>query len=132
MDGIEDLRGVIVLAATNRIDLIDPALLRSGRFDLIFELPLPDIITREKIFGIHTRNKPLNKKVNLKFLAQKTENLTGSDIEFICRQTAMLAIRELIEKKNGELVDSSDEIVLLPKHFEEAINLVLTQNLTKK
>jgi len=132
MDGIEDLRGVIVLAATNRIDLIDPALLRSGRFDLIFELPLPDIITREKIFGIHTRNKPLNKKVNLKFLAQKTESLTGSDIEFICRKTSMLAIRELIEKKNGELVESSDEIVLLPKHFEEAINLVLTQNLTKK
>jgi len=132
MDGIEDLRGVIVLAATNRIDLIDPALLRSGRFDLIFELPLPDIITREKIFGIHTRNKPLNKKVNLKFLAKKSEGLTGSDIEFICRKTSMLAIRELIEKKNGESVDSSDEIVLLPKHFEEAINLVLTQNLTKK
>ena len=57
MDGIEDLKGVIVLAATNRIDLIDPALLRSGRFDLIFELPLPDINTREKIFKIHTRCK---------------------------------------------------------------------------
>ncbi len=132
MDGIEDLRGVIVLAATNRIDLIDPALLRSGRFDLIFELPQPDTNTREMIFKIHTRNKPVHKKVNLKQLAQKTEGLTGSDIEFICRKTSMLAIRELIEKKNGELIDSSDEIVLLPKHFEEAINLVLTQNLTKK
>jgi len=132
MDGIEDLRGVIVLAATNRIDLIDPALLRSGRFDLIFELPLPDVNTREMIFKIHTRNKPVHKKVNLKQLAQKTESLTGSDIEFICRKTAMLAIRELIDKKDGESIEASDEIVLLPKHFEEAINLVLTQNSTKK
>jgi len=132
MDGIEDLKGVIVLAATNRIDLIDPALLRSGRFDLIFELPLPDVKTREKIFGIHTRNKPLDKKVNLNKLAQLTESLTGSDIEFICRKAAMLAIRELIDKNKGKTDEVSGEIVLLEKHFVEAIELVLKQNATKK
>jgi len=132
MDGIEDMKGVIVLAATNRIDLIDPALLRSGRFDLIFELPLPDVKTREKIFAIHTRNKPLGKKVNLNKLALKTETLTGSDIEFICRKAAMLAIRELIDKNRGKTKEVSGEISILETHFEEAIQLVLTQNAIKK
>ena len=132
MDGIEDLKGVIVLAATNRIDLIDPALLRSGRFDLIFELPLPDIKTREKIFEIHTRKKPLGKKVNLNKLAVKTETLTGSDIEFICRKAAMLAIRQLIEKQRDNLAEPIGNISIIESHFEEAIQLVLKQNSTKK
>jgi transitional endoplasmic reticulum ATPase len=132
MDGIEDLKGVIVLAATNRIDLIDPALLRSGRFDLIFELPLPDLLTREKIFGIHTRNKPLGKKVNLNNLALKTEGLTGSDIEFICRKAAMLAIRQLIDNQRSKSTEITGDISILEKHFEEAIQLVLKQNSTKK
>jgi transitional endoplasmic reticulum ATPase len=132
MDGIEDLKGVIVLAATNRIDLIDPALLRSGRFDLIFELPNPDLMTREKIFKIHTRNKPVDKKVSLKKLALKTDTLTGSDIEFICRKAAMLAIRELIDGNQGKPMDNSSEIKIMEIHFENAIQLVLKQNATKK
>jgi len=132
MDGIEDLKGVIVLAATNRIDLIDPALLRSGRFDLIFELPVPDCKTREKIFEIHTRKKPLDKNIILNKLALKTEGLTGSDIEFICRKAAMLAIRELIDKKKGKSKKVTGEIFILESHFEEAIELVLKQNSMKK
>jgi transitional endoplasmic reticulum ATPase len=132
MDGIEDLKGVIVLAATNRIDLIDPALLRSGRFDLIFELPSPDEKTREMIFHIHTRNKPLGKKVNLHNLAVKTDGLTGSDIEFICRKAAMLAIRSVIDKTRGKQADVPSDISILESHFEEAIQLVLKQNLMKK
>jgi len=132
MDGIEDLNGVIVLAATNRIDLIDPALLRSGRFDLIFELPLPDEKTREKIFHIHTRNKPLGKKVNLKKLSINTEGLTGSDIEFICRKAAMLCIRALIEMKAAKSGSVLDDISISESHFDEAIELVLKQNAIKK
>ncbi len=132
MDGIEDLKGVIVLAATNRIDLIDPALLRSGRFDLIFELPLPDVETRTKIFEIHTRNKNLGKSVKLNKLALAAENLTGSDIEFICRKAAMLAIRSLIEKNKEESPSPDSKIVLLDKHFKEALGLVLKQNASKK
>ena len=132
MDGIEDLKGVIVLAATNRIDLIDPALLRSGRFDLIFELPLPDSSTREKIFGIHARNKPVDKKVNLNKLALKTEGLTGSDIEFICRKAAMLAIRGLLDQNKGKSSETIGEINILGKHFGEAIELVIKQNALKK
>lgn len=129
MDGIEDLKGVIVLAATNRIDLVDPALLRSGRFDLIFELPLPDLSTREKIFSIHTRNKPLNKKVSLNKLAQKTENFTGSDIDFICRKAAILAIRAFIDKNHEESI--AGDISILENHFETAIQLVLKQKNTR-
>jgi len=132
MDGIEDLKGVIVLAATNRIDLIDPALLRSGRFDLIFELPSPDLKTREKIFEIHTRNKPIGQKVLLNKLALQTEGLTGSDIGFICRKAAMLAIRNLIDQNRGTPDEITGEITLLQTHFEEAIALVLKQNSTKK
>ena len=132
MDGIEDLKGVIVLAATNRIDLIDPALLRSGRFDLIFELPFPDQSTREKIFKIHTKNKPLGKKVNLSKMALKTEDFTGSDIEFVCRKAAMLAIRELIEKNRGKSNEMPGDVTILDAHFEEAIQLVHKQNVSKK
>jgi len=131
MDGIEELKGVTVLAATNRIDLIDPALLRSGRFDLIFELPLPDKNTREKILEIHSRKKPLGKTVDLKALALKMEGFTGSDIEFICRKAAMLAIRQLIEKQGGKTNEKSVKITLLERHFMEAIELVKNQNRTR-
>jgi transitional endoplasmic reticulum ATPase len=72
MDGIEELKGVVVLAATNRLDMLDPAILRSGRFDLLFELPVPDEETRKEIFKIHTQNKPLDKSVDLKALVGET------------------------------------------------------------
>lgn len=125
MDGIEELKGVTVLAATNRIDIIDPALLRSGRFDLMFEVPLPDLITREKIFTIHTKNMPLAKEVTLAQLAGKTENMTGADIQFICQKAKMCAIRDIIDNK--EVSDVTD-IVVMNKHFEQAIVVVTEQN----
>ena len=100
MDGIEELRGVVVLAATNRLDLIDPALLRSGRFDLLFELPIPDEETRLSIFKIHTKEKPLHKGVDLKNLANKTDGLGGSDIQSLCRRASMNAIRRFIAGRN--------------------------------
>jgi transitional endoplasmic reticulum ATPase len=101
MDGIEELKGVAVLAATNRLDLIDPALLRSGRFDLVLELPMPDEKTREKIFKIHTKDKPLAKDIDLKELAKETKDMPGSDIEFICKKASMFAIREFIDNPRG-------------------------------
>lgn len=131
MDGIEDLKGVVVLAATNRIDLIDPALLRSGRFDLMFEMPIPDEKTREQIFAIHTASKPLAKDVNLTKLAKSTEGLVGADIEFICRKASMIAIRELIE--TGSLSDEElgGAISVKEEHFDEVIRLVKQQNVVK-
>ena len=125
MDGIEELKGVTVLAATNRIDIIDPALLRSGRFDLMFEVPLPDVKTREKIFSIHTRNMPLGKDVNLTELAAAIDNMTGADIQFICQKAKMCAIREIIDKKENK---EPEEIAVLKKHFEQAIQTVQLQN----
>jgi transitional endoplasmic reticulum ATPase len=123
MDGIEELKGVIVLGATNRLDLVDPALLRSGRFDLLLELPVPDEKTREEIFRIHTKNKPLAEDVDLKNLAKETEGKVGSDIEFICRKASMLAIRGYIETKNSKLKTQNSELKILRRHFDEALKL---------
>lgn len=113
MDGIEELKGVVVLAATNRPDLMEPAMLRSGRFDLMFELPMPDDSTRERIFAIHTKNKPLGGDVDLKRLAALMVGATGSDIEGVCRKAAMLAIREYIKHKGTIEVSNC--------HFEQAL-----------
>ncbi len=128
MDGIEEMKGVMVLAATNRKDLLDPALLRSGRFDLSFELPSPDAETREKIFKIHTANQVLDQDVNLHELAVRTENMVGADIEFICRRVAMLAIREFIENNRSEAEDWQQYFKISNKHFEKAIAIVEKQN----
>ena len=119
MDGIEELKGVIVLAATNRLDLIDPALLRSGRFDILLELPEPDEGTRLKIFKIHTKNKPIAEDIDLKELAKETEGKVGSDIEFICKKASMLAIRKFIEHHQ--------DLKILRKHFQDAIKLIRNQ-----
>ena len=130
MDGIEELKGVVVLAATNRLDLVDPAILRSGRFDLLFELPLPDESTREEIFGIHTKDKPLAKDVDLKDLANKTNGMAGSDIEFISRKASMFAIREYIEYKRLEKTKSTaPELKISRRHFEQAVALMQAQSI---
>jgi len=137
MDGIEELKGVVVLAATNRLDLVDPAILRSGRFDILLELPKPDEKTREEIFKIHAKNKPLAKEVDLKELAGKTEGKVGSDIEFICRKASMLAIREYIEKQKS-LPDRQTgknqnlELKISKRHFEEALGLMNTKDASQR
>ncbi len=96
MDGIEGRAGVIVVAATNRSDLIDPALLRPGRFDLVVELEYPDESERRIIFGIHTRDRSLHPEVSPEELASLTEGRNGADIEAICRRASLLAMREWI------------------------------------
>ena len=131
MDGIEEMKGVVVLAATNRIDLIDPALLRSGRFDLLFELSEPDAEVRENIFRIHTRNKTLAKDVDLHELAAETDEMVGADIEFICRKASMLAIREAIAAHQDETTGTDDEVIIKASFFREAIELVKKQDQVK-
>ena len=98
MDGIENLEGVVVIGATNRPDIIDPALLRPGRFDRLIYIPPPDRETRLKILQIHTRNMPLDSDVDLKKIAERMENYVGADIENVCREAGMFAIRENREK----------------------------------
>ena len=101
MDGIEGREGVIVLAATNRPDMIDPALLRPGRFDLSVELQYPDEEGRRAIFAVHLRDRPLTPDVTIDELAKITPGRSGADIEAICRRAALLALREWITPKLG-------------------------------
>lgn len=129
MDGIEELKGVVVLAATNRLDLVDPALLRSGRFDLLFELPAPDEQTRLEIFRIHTKNKPLSEEVHLEEMAKQTEGRTGSDIEFIARKASMFAVRQYIEGGlPSEKAHADRPLKVSKQHFDRAIKLLKDQN----
>ncbi|MEM2240396.1 MAG: CDC48 family AAA ATPase [Candidatus Bathyarchaeia archaeon] len=93
LDGIETLENVVVLAATNRPDMVDPAILRPGRFDRLIYVPPPDEKTRLQILKIHTKNMPLDDDVSLEKLAAMTEGYTGADIAAICREAAMNAIR---------------------------------------
>ena len=104
MDGLEELNDVVVIAATNRPDIIDPGLLRPGRFDRIILTPAPDSKTREAIFNIHTKNMPL-KGVKIPALVEKTEGYVGADIEAVCREAGMLALREDIKSKNVAMKD---------------------------
>jgi transitional endoplasmic reticulum ATPase len=113
IDGLEELHNVVVVGATNRPDILDTALLRPGRFDRIILVGTPGEKTREKIFEIHTKGIPLKKDVNIKELAAKTEGYAGADIESLCREAAINALRSDMESKE---VGSKD--------FEEALNKV--------
>ena len=119
LDGLEDLKGVVVIGATNRPDIIDEALLRPGRFDRILEVPAPDKDARKHIFQIHTKKKPLEPDVNLDKLVEMTEGMTGADIAAIVNAAAMTAIKEHISKK-------AEKLKLSMRHFEAALNKVKT------
>lgn len=125
MDGIEELRGVVVIGATNRFDLLDPALLRPGRFDVIIQLPLPDETTRRAILAVHTRSKPLAQDVDLDAIAVRTEGRTGAELAGVCHQAAMRAIRATLEAHDGATED-----LLSPRihmhHFEDALHRLNT------
>lgn len=117
LDGIEDLTGVWALAATNRLDLVDAALLRPGRFELVIEIPVPDEAARLLILGIHTRGKPLADGVDLVALARATEGYTGADLEALCRRATMHAIAEFLEAHRG--MDYSS-LRITWSHFQRA------------
>lgn len=113
IDGLEELENVIVIGATNRPDLVDPALLRPGRFDRVMMVGAPDEEARREIFKIHTRRTPLADDVDLGELARRTEGYSGADIAAVCKEAAMLALREDIE---------TDEVKR--NHFEKALESV--------
>ena len=121
LDGIEELKGVIVLAATNRKDLIDPALLRSGRFDFLVSIPRPDEKSRTKIFEVHMAGRPLAEGVSAKTLAIETEGLSGSDIEGVCREATMLAIRKFIAEHGDSSEAKVTKLKITAKEFKEAL-----------
>ncbi len=113
MDGIEDMRGVVVIAATNRPDLVDPGLLRPGRFDRLILVPAPDEKGRLEILKVHTKKVPLADDVNLKDLAKKTDGFSGADIEALVREAVMTALRE-----------NKDAKEVKKKHFEVALKKI--------
>jgi len=97
MDGIEELKGVLVLGATNRVDRVDPAMLRPGRFEEIVEIPGPDEDSRRQIFEVHLRRKPVAEGISAAALAARTEGFSGAEIESVCRRAAQHAVRRAVQ-----------------------------------
>jgi len=125
LDGLEDLEDVVVVATTNRPDLIDAALLRPGRLDRHVHVPVPDEEARRKIFDVHTRFKPLAEGVDLDDLAARTEGYVGADIEAVAREASMAASREFINSVDPEEIDDSvGNVRVTPDHFEQALEEV--------
>jgi transitional endoplasmic reticulum ATPase len=121
MDGIEGRTGVIVVAATNRSDLIDPALLRPGRFDLVVELDYPDESERRTIFQIHTKDGPVDSEISIEELARLAEGRNGADIEAICRRASLLAMREWIGPRlNTQYVEVTEATENDPSSLDSA------------
>ena len=113
MDGLESMEGVVVIGATNRPDIIDPGLLRPGRFDRLLLVPAPDKEARIQILKIHTKDMPLDKNVDLEEIAERSEGYSGADLEALCREAAMIALRKNEKAKKVTL-----------SNFEEAFKVV--------
>ncbi|HHI01560.1 MAG TPA: AAA family ATPase, partial [Thermococcus litoralis] len=128
MDGIEENSGVVVVAATNRPDILDPALLRPGRFDRLILVPAPDERARLEILKVHTRRVPLAGDVSLEELAKRTEGYTGADIEAIVREAALNAMRRAIAegiiKPGKRASEIRQKVKVTMKDFEEALKKV--------
>ncbi|MBM4046163.1 MAG: CDC48 family AAA ATPase [Planctomycetes bacterium] len=118
MDGVEELEGVMILASTNRPDLLDPALLRPGRFDVLLEIPPPDEEGRREIFKIGLRGKPAAKDISADALAAETDGFTGAEIQSICRKAALAAIREAVAKPDER------KVLVTRRHVDEALAAV--------
>jgi len=125
LDGIEDMENVVVVATTNRPDLIDDALLRPGRLDRHVHVPVPDEEARRAIFQVHTRDKPLADGVDLDDLARRTDGYVGADIEAVAREASMAATREFINSVDpAEIGDSVSNVRVTMDHFEQALEEV--------
>ena len=121
LDGLESLHGVIVIGATNRPDIIDPALLRPGRFDRLIHIPMPDLDARNEIYKIHTKSKPLAKDVKLDILAEITGGMNGAELAAICNEAVMLAIREYLADGGTDNETKFKKAKIKMQHFEQAI-----------
>jgi transitional endoplasmic reticulum ATPase len=126
LDGLEVLTNVVVIAATNRPDIIDTALLRPGRFDRLLYVPPPDYESRKQIIHIHTKKKPLAEDTNIDNLAAKMDGYTGADIAAVASAAVMLALREHISKygKPQEAQSHAKELKIHMRHFEEAMKKI--------
>ncbi|MDG6914632.1 MAG: AAA family ATPase, partial [Nitrososphaerota archaeon] len=121
MDGLEELKGVVVLGATNRPDIIDEALLRPGRFDKILRVPPPDKEGRLEILKIHTKRKPLATDVDLTKLADSTDGYTGAELAAVANTASVAAIRQFVKAHGTDAEADAEELTLTMKDFEEAV-----------
>jgi transitional endoplasmic reticulum ATPase len=110
MDGIEDLRGVLVLGATNRADMLDPAILRPGRFDEIIRIPLPDDEGRQEIFKVHLKGKPVTGEIDIGALVKASAGFSGAEVAAVCARAALAAVRRAVASI-GEESDPKDLVV---------------------
>jgi transitional endoplasmic reticulum ATPase len=130
MDGIQkEIHGVVVLAATNRVDMIDTALLRPGRFDKIVYVPKPEVKTRQKILEIHTKGKPLNRDVDLTRIAELTEGFSGADVSAVANTAVSVVLHEYLAKYSTpeEVAKHSSEALVSMQHIEEAVKKIRIQ-----
>jgi len=119
LDGVEELKGVLVLGATNRPDMLDPALLRPGRFDLKVEIPTPDQTGRRQIFEVHLRNRPVQENVTAEWLAEQTDDFNGAEVAGVCRRAVMEAVKELVEARPDS--PEADKLRISRDHFSKVI-----------
>ncbi|MDQ3851395.1 MAG: CDC48 family AAA ATPase [Thermoproteota archaeon] len=133
MDGISELHGVVVLAATNRPDMVDPALLRPGRFDRIIIIPNPDNQTRNKIIQIHSKHKPLGHDINFQRIADMTDGFSGADTSAVANTAVSLVLHEYLAKypTPEEAAKHASEAHVMLHHFEEAVRKIKTQRQMK-
>src|SRR5919108_687315 len=130
IDGISELHGVVVLGATNRPDMVDPALLRPGRFDRIILIPNPDSLTRKKILEIHVKGKPIGQDVNIQKIAEiMTEGFSGADTAAIVNTAISLVLHEYLAKypTPEEAAKHASEAQVMMRHFEDAVKRIRTQ-----
>src|ERR687886_2212000 len=129
LDGIQALSGVVVLAATNRADMIDPALLRPGRFDKIVFVPMPDKAARQKILEIHSKDKPISPDVDFARVAELTEGFSGADTSSVANTAVSLVLHEYLAKypTPEEAAKHASEAHVMMRHFEEAVRKIKTQ-----
>ena len=123
LDGLEELKDVVVIAATNRLDIVDPALLRPGRFDKLLSIPIPDLDARKEILKIHLEKKPLAEDVKIDELAEKTQGYSGADLAGLANTTSMLVIKEhIIKSKTLEKAkEKLKELKISMKDFEKTL-----------
>ena len=123
LDGLEELKDVVVIGATNRLDIVDPALLRPGRFDKLLKIPIPDLEARKDILKIHLNKKPLADDVKIDTLAEKTEGYTGADLAALANTTSMLVIKEHITKSKTleKAKEQLKDLKITMKDFEKTL-----------
>src|ERR671933_1763976 len=129
LDGIQALSGVVVIAATNRADMIDPALLRPGRFDKIVFVPMPDKVARQRILEIHSNGKPMGPEVDFVKIAEITEGFSGADTSAVANTAVSLVLHEYLAKypTPEEAAKHASEAHVMMRHFEEAVRKIKTQ-----